>query len=69
VPLWTFVEVATAAARARRAFGPKSACASSGSRLRACLFALRLLRTLDAGSIGSSPRDPLLSGPDAPRSA
>jgi O-antigen/teichoic acid export membrane protein len=51
LPLWTFVEVATAAARARRAFGPEIRLRIFWEQIARILFALGFF-TLGAGSMG-----------------
>ncbi len=51
LPLWTFVEVATAAARARRAFGPEIRLRIFWEQVARILFALGFF-ALGAGSLG-----------------
>ncbi|HST36243.1 MAG TPA: lipopolysaccharide biosynthesis protein [Allosphingosinicella sp.] len=51
LPLWTFVEVATAAARARRAFGPEIRLRIFWEQIARILFALGFFM-LGAGSLG-----------------
>jgi len=51
LPLWTFVEVATAAARARRAFGPEIRLRIFWEQIARILFALGFF-ALGAGSLG-----------------
>src|SRR4249919_2709897 len=51
LPLWTFVEVATSAARARRAFGPEIRLRIFWEQVARILFAI-LFFLLGAGSIG-----------------
>jgi len=51
LPLWTFVEVATSAARARRAFGPEIRLRIFWEQIARILFALGFF-LLGAGSIG-----------------
>jgi O-antigen/teichoic acid export membrane protein len=51
LPLWTFVEVATAAARARRAFGPEIRLRIFWEQIARILFALGFF-ALGAGSTG-----------------
>src|SRR3954469_9794419 len=51
LPLWTFVEVATSAARARRAFGPEIRLRLFWEQIARILFALGFF-ALGAGSLG-----------------
>jgi len=51
LPLWTFIEVATAAARARRAFGPEIRLRIFWEQIARILFALGFF-ALGAGSLG-----------------
>jgi O-antigen/teichoic acid export membrane protein len=51
LPLWTFVEVATSAARARRAFGPEIRLRIFWEQIARILFALGFF-ALGAGSLG-----------------
>jgi O-antigen/teichoic acid export membrane protein len=51
LPLWTFVEVATSAARARRAFGPEIRLRILWEQIARILFALGFF-ALGAGSLG-----------------
>jgi O-antigen/teichoic acid export membrane protein len=51
LPLWTFVEVATSAARARRAFGPEIRLRIFWEQIARILFALGFF-ALGAGSVG-----------------
>jgi O-antigen/teichoic acid export membrane protein len=51
LPLWTFIEVATAAARARRAFGPEIRLRILWEQVARILFALGFF-ALGAGSLG-----------------
>jgi O-antigen/teichoic acid export membrane protein len=51
LPLWTFIEVATSAARARRAFGPEIRLRIFWEQIARILFALGFF-ALGAGSVG-----------------
>ncbi|MGZ8346881.1 MAG: lipopolysaccharide biosynthesis protein, partial [Allosphingosinicella sp.] len=51
LPLWTFIEVATSAARARRAFGPEIRLRIFWEQIARLLFALGFF-ALGAGSLG-----------------
>src|SRR5687768_7292733 len=51
LPLWTFVEIATSAARARRAFGPEIRLRLFWEQIARILFALGFF-ALGAGSLG-----------------
>ena len=51
LPLWTFIEVSTAAARARRAFGPEIRLRIFWEQIARILFALGFF-ALGAGSLG-----------------
>jgi O-antigen/teichoic acid export membrane protein len=51
LPLWTFIEVSTAAARARRAFGPEIRLRIFWEQIARILFALAFF-ALGAGSLG-----------------